>query len=197
MLAVTVDPIGFEAAQKALAGISNGYARVAKMAINKGLDKGRDIAIKGITKRYEMSHSEVRKGIQVERATINHLKGNLDINGDMQPVSKFPHKISFVQKSWGPKRQVIRVTIIRGKPKILKGAFKLPDGRIMERRQYERLPIWPVSTIGIAHMAGQSEISAATTKAMNTTIAQVLRTETEKALLKAGGKKTAGGPTKT
>jgi hypothetical protein len=189
MIVMAVVPVGFKEAEKMLSGISKGYPKVAREAINKGLEKGKKTAVEAITKRYVMSTDKVKGGIHINKASLSKLAGNLDINGEMQPITKFPNRVSYVRGSWGPSRQVIRVTIIRGKPKILKGAFKLPSGRIMERRQPDRFPIFPVSTIGIAHMAGQKEVAAAIEKDMNTVMARTIKKNTEVALQKAGGKK--------
>ena len=51
--------------------------------------------------------------------------------------------------------------IINGKAKVIKGAFMLNDGRVMERRQPDRTPIFPVSTIGVPQMIKQIGIGKA------------------------------------
>jgi hypothetical protein len=181
MLLMGVVPLGFKEAEKALEGIKNGYPRAAKNAINVGLQKGKDTAVEAITHRYVMSNSKVKQGIKVEKASLNNLKGNLDINGEMQRIDQFRPKIRYIRGSRGPKRQLVSVTIIRGQTKVVKGAFKIPDGRVMERRQKDRFPIFPVSTIGIAHMAGHHEVAPKIQKAINSTISSQLNSNVKKA----------------
>jgi hypothetical protein len=182
MLVMGVIPLGFKEAEKRLEGIKNGYPRAAKDAINKGLQVGKDTAIDAITHRYVMSDSKVKQGIKIERATLNDLKGNLDINGEMQRIDKFHPRIRYIRGSRGPRRQLVSVTIIRGHTKVVKGAFKIPDGRIMERRQKDRFPIFPVSTIGIAHMAGHHSVAPVIQKAINSTINTQLNHNVEQVL---------------
>lgn len=182
MFVMGVIPLGFKEAEKALEGIVNGYPKALRDAINQGLQKGKDTAVETITHRYVMPDYKVKRGIKVEKATLNHLKGDLDISGEMQSIGLFKPRIRYIRGSRGPKRQVVSVTIIRGQTKVVKGAFMTPGKRIMERRQKDRFPIFPVSTIGIAHMAGYHEIAPKIQKAINLTISSQLTQNVERAL---------------
>lgn len=182
MLVMGVVPIGFKEAEKRLEGIKNGYPRAMRDAINRGLQRGKDTAVEAITHRYVMSNTQVKQGIKVNRASMNDLKGNLDIKGEMQRIDKFHPKIRYIRGSRGPRRQLVSVTIIRGQTKVVRGAFKIPNGRIMERRQKDRFPIFPVSTIGIAHMAGHHQVAPVIQKAINSTINTQLKHNVEQVL---------------
>jgi hypothetical protein len=182
MLVMGLVPLGFKEAEKMLKGIRNGYPRAMRDAINRGLQEGKNAAVEAITHRYVMSDSKVKQGIKVNKASLNDLKGNLDIKGEMQRIDQFHPRISYIRGSRGPRRQVVRVTIIRGQTKVVRGAFRIPDKRIMERRQSSRFPIFPVSTIGIAHMAGHHRVAPVIQKAINSTINTQLKHNVEQVL---------------
>lgn len=159
MLEVKIVPEGFKEAQKALEGVKMGFPKAAQEAISRGLLAGQTAAAKGIAARYTITSTEVKNNINIKNASWTNLEGHLNISGAMLPLGTFKISVGHVKLSRGPKRQVISATIRKGAKTVVKGAFQLPSGRVMERRQTEKYPIWPVSTISVAHMAGQTEVA--------------------------------------
>lgn len=161
MLDIKIVPEGFKEALKALENVKMGFPKAAGDAINRGLLAGQTAAAKGIAARYTITSTAVKDNITLKKASWTNLEGHLNISGAMLPLGTFKISVGHVKLSRGPRRQVISATIRKGAKVLVKGAFQLPSGRIMERRQPDKFPIWPVSTISVAHMAGQKEVGQA------------------------------------
>jgi minor tail protein Z (GPZ) len=183
MLKVEVSPAGFKEAEKALAGIKDGYKKAASEAINRGLLAGRTAAAKNIAARYNITSSEVKDHIVTKNASWSRIEGSLNVSGKMLNVSKFKLSIGSVVTPVG-KRQVVSATIIKGNKVVLPGAFVTPKGSVMSRRQDSRFPIFPMSTISVAHMSGEKEISKAIQDALNQSTQDRLKHNIEYALQK-------------
>jgi hypothetical protein len=180
-LIMAVVPLGFKEAEKALQGIQDGYPKAASEAINRGLLAGRTAAAKAIAGRYAIKSADVKGQIETKNATWQHLQGDMTVSGKMLNVGTFRFGVRKVKTAKGT-RQMVTATIIKGNKVILKNAFVTKAGKIMERRQPEKYPIFPVSTISIAHMSGQSEVSDAIQKAMNETTNSRLQHNVNRAL---------------
>lgn len=157
--AFAIIPIGFDVAERALTNVKNGAPKAITEAINRGLTTGRKTADQLIRARYNISSAAVKSEIVIKKATWGAMSGELDAKGPMLPVSQFSPSVRrkrIVRR--GPSAQFVSVTIIRGSRKLIPGAFMV-GSRVMERRQPERYPIFPVSTIGIPFMVGQQGIS--------------------------------------
>jgi hypothetical protein len=95
--------------------------------------------------------------LKVNKASAGNLTGSLQGSGGMLPVSQFSPSEEG--------NRVVSVSIKRGSRKPImpsgvgRGAFMTGDGRVMERRQDSKYPIFPVSTIGIPQMLGSKAIS--------------------------------------
>ena len=161
-VALTVDAIGFAEAEKALAGIPKAFPRAAAEAINRGLVSGRKVASQRIRTRYNIKAATLKgQGMALKKASWGKLSGELGSRGPMLPVSLFSPSARMrrvVRR--GARRQFITVAIIKGHRRLIKGGF-MPGkgGKVFERRQEDRLPIFPVSTIGVPFMIGQKRIS--------------------------------------
>lgn len=142
-------------------------------SINVGLDQGKPMAEGLITGRYNVGSPN----LEVKRASAGNLSGSLKGSGGMKPVSEFSPSVS---------GKVVSVSILRGSRRPIvpgsrgpgvSGAFMV-GGRVMERRQPERYPIYPVMTIGIPQMLGSKAVSNpardAMTKAMQDDLARRL-----------------------
>jgi Prophage minor tail protein Z (GPZ) len=176
-------PVGFKEAEIALKGIKDGYPKAAAEAINRGLLAGRTAAAKNISARYAITSAAVKNNFTTQNATWSKLEGHLVATGPMLPVGTFKVSVKKVKRGGsGPARDVVSVTIIKGQKKVIRGAFMLPNGRVMERRQPERFPIFPVSTIGVSQMASQKTVSEETQKAMNETTQARLKHNVDYAL---------------
>jgi Prophage minor tail protein Z (GPZ) len=162
-LLLGVAPVGFKEAEKALEGIKNAYPKAVSDAINRGLLAGRTEAAQAISARYDITSANVKEGFEMDKATWNKLEGSLTAKGPMMKVSAFHTNVKKDDKG----RSVVYATIVKGKKKLVKNAFLLSGGRIMERRQPGKYPIFPVMTIGIPQMASQNEIAAKIQEAIN------------------------------
>jgi Prophage minor tail protein Z (GPZ) len=190
VLKIAIVPKGFEEAAKMLENIDKGFPKAAAEAINRGLIAGRKVATKGITGRYNIRSSDVKgEGMYIAKASWGNIKGALESKGSMLPVSLFSPAARFSNIN-GSKRQLVKVTIIKGNRKLVKGAFMTKSGRVMERRQKSRYPIFPVSTIGVPFMLGQLGISSNVQKTIETVTAARLEHNVE-LFLSEGGRKIA------
>lgn len=162
-ITIAIKPEGFKEAERALAGIKNGFPKAAARAINDGVKAGRTLAVKMIRQRYNIKAADLKeRGMKMHKATGNNLSGALSATGPMLPVALFKAKKKMKASSRGGRRyQYVTAAIIKGKAKLIKGAFMLDDGRVMERRQPDRTPIFPVSTIGVPQMIKQIAIGKA------------------------------------
>ena len=161
-VALHIETVGFAEAERMLAGIPKAFPRAAAEAINRGLIAGRKVAVQGIRARYNIKAAALKgEGMKVKKASWGKLEGELGSRGQMLPVSLFSPSARMrrvVRR--GPRRQFIKVAIIKGHRRLIRGGF-LPGkgGKVFERRQQDRLPIFPVSTIGVPFMIGQKQIS--------------------------------------
>ena len=185
-VALSIKAEGFKEAELALAGIKGAYPTVAARAINRALVTGRKVIAQAVGARYNIKSADVKNKITDHKATKGHLGGELEIKGGMLPITLF--KPSGGQVTKGGKRRPIKAAIIKGRTKVIGGAFKIPGGKIMERRQEERLPIFPVSTIGVPFMAGQTGVAAKVETEMARTAAERLKHETNRLLEQKGFK---------
>jgi minor tail protein Z (GPZ) len=181
-LAVSIVPQGFKEAEHALAGIKNEFPNAAAKAINRGLIAGRKVASKAVQAQYKIKAADFKQNLVLQKASKGHLVGLLDASGAMLPISLFPHSVRRAGKS---RRQFIRVAIKKGKSKLIKGAFVIPGGQIMERRQPTRIPIFPVFTIGVAQMVGSRQVSDDIRKEMDKATASTLAHEVKFRLARA------------
>ena len=187
-VAITIEPKGFKEAAAALAGIKNGFPRAAAAAINRGLLAGRTTAVKGIGSRYNITAAATKGQLTLQKASAGNLSGSLEAKGPMLPVSLFKPTVRLKRTSRrGPRAQYISVAIIKGAKKLIKGAFKA-KGRIFERRQPDRTPLFLVSTIGIPFMLGQLGIGTATRERMEQVMAERLAHEVNRRLTAGGAK---------
>lgn len=150
-LNLTIVPKGFAEADKALQGIKGAFPKVISESINYGLRSGSTMAAKSVTARYNIASAAIKgEGLKVQKANHSNLSGFLKARGPMLPVSLFKPKVTRLKKLGG--RQRVTAAIIRKQGKVIKGAFAILGNKIFERRQPDRLPIWPVMTIGIPYM---------------------------------------------
>lgn len=176
-VALHIDVVGFKEAEKMLAGIPKAFPRAAAEAINRGLIAGRKVATQGIRARYNIKAAALKgEGMKLKKASWGKLEGELGSRGQMLPVSLFSPsaRVRRVVRR-GPRRQFITVAIIKGHRRLIKGGF-MPGkgGKVFERRQEDRLPIFPVSTIGVPFMIGQKQISVRAQEAIARTTQQRL-----------------------
>jgi hypothetical protein len=156
-LALAIVPQGFEEAARLLKGIKNGFPKAASEAINRGLIAGRKVAAMGIRQRYNIKSGDVKgKGMVIKRSTAATVSGTLEASGPMLPVALFAPRT----KAAKGKRRTVSVMIIKGRRKVIKGAFMTPAGKVKERRQPDRYPIFTVSTIGVPFMVSYQGISS-------------------------------------
>jgi hypothetical protein len=155
MIGITIDAKEVIAALKKCQKLSKNLRKIVAEGINKGVDKGKPDAEGMIAARYNVGAPE----LGIKHASAGDLKGYLQGSGGMKHVSEF------APSSDG---QTVSVEIIRGnrrpigpgsKGPGISGAFIVGGGRVMERRQPEKYPIFPVMTIGIPQMLYYKGIS--------------------------------------
>jgi hypothetical protein len=161
-VALNIEPVGFKEAERLLAGIPKAFPRAAAEAINRGLVAGRKEASKEIRQRYNIKAAALKgEGMALKKASWGKLAGALQSKGSMLPISLFAPRVRIrrvVRR--GPRRQFVTVAVIKGHRRLVKGGF-MPGkgGKIFQRRQQDRLPIFPVSVIGVPFMIGSRGIS--------------------------------------
>jgi Prophage minor tail protein Z (GPZ) len=189
-ISIDIVPKGFKEAQRALKGVRDGYPKAASRAINKGLLAGRTMAAKLIRARYNLKSSVIKEhGLQIKKASTGHVGGELKIKGRMLPLMLFSPKVTVKRTDRrGPRRQFVRAAIIRGSTKAIGGAF-VAKGKVMTRKQPERMPIWPVLTISVAHMLGSLGISKQVEKRISEVTNRELWHNVERMLMASGAKK--------
>jgi hypothetical protein len=185
-VALSIKAEGFKEAELALAGINGAYPAVAARAINRSLVTGRKVIAQAIGARYNIKAADVKNNIDDHKASKSNLAGELEIRGEMLPITLFKPSGGQVLKSG--KRKAIKAAVRRNASKEIRSAFRVPGGKIMERRQDDRLPIFPVSTISVAHMAGQTGVSEKVETEMVRTAADRLKHETNRMLEQKGFK---------
>ena len=152
-----------------LAGIPRACPRAAAEAINRGLIAGRKVASQEIRQRYNIKAAALKgEGMKLQKASWGKLAGALQSKGQMLPISLFSPsaRVRRIVRR-GPRRQFITVAVIKGHRRLVKGGF-MPGkgGKFFKRRQEDRLPIFPVSTIGVPFMIGYKRIAAQVQEAM-------------------------------
>jgi hypothetical protein len=190
LLATNITTVGFKEAEKALSSFPKAFPRAATNAINRGLKSGQTLAARTINQNYNMGVGQAKGKIAIKKASYDKLAGALDCKGTMLPLHEFHPSVLMrrarvpgQRRGTGPYRQLVRVNIVRGPKKLVPGAFQIPDGRIMERRQQEKYPIYPVSGIGVTHMLGalrvgdpvSKQVAEMTQKRLNEQVASLLR----------------------
>jgi Prophage minor tail protein Z (GPZ) len=170
-VAFTISTHGFKEAERALAGIPKGFPKAAADAINRGLIAGRELASSKIYGTYNIGKGSAKGGLTMKKASWGNLSGSLEARGSMLPIQTFKPTVSRRRtgggggrRAFGAYQQRVTVAVLRGGKKLIgpkggtSGAFQIPDGRIMERRQSSKYPIFPVSAIGIPHMLGALKV---------------------------------------
>lgn len=131
--------------------------KVAKPSFKKGLSRsataGKTLGAKLITQNYKISSARVKRDIEIKRA------------GDSLQLIFAGGVINLVNFNPSQNKQGVRVTIKRGSPKIIKGAFKA--GKFIAirgtraagfHRNSPRLPITALSTLSVGTMAGSENV---------------------------------------
>jgi hypothetical protein len=173
-VALSITPIGLKEAEKILNAANRSFPKVARDAILRSLKHGRTVADRSIRERYAIKQGDVLKQIKVEME--GNLEGTLESKGPMLPVSMFSPKQR--KKRGSP----VTVEILKGRRKELQGPRFMKGAKVMERRQAERYPIFPVSTAGIPLMTSAPEVSKKILSSMQKYAAARLEANVQRAL---------------
>lgn len=185
---IAIVPQGFEDAAKQLRKIDGAFPEAAAEAINRGLISGRTVAVKSIRGRYAIKASDLKEaGMKIKRASWQRVEGSLNAKGTMLPVSLFSAK-SKVRRVGGKRKVFVFAKIIKGPQKLVKGAFMTRPGKVMERRQNARYPIFPVSTIGVPYMVRQRKISGTVQETITEATAKRLTHNVNRMLARAAAR---------
>lgn len=166
MLQIKIDAAQLVMEGKKIGSLADKFPKEITASINKALVAGKKHATELIKTTYNVKSApiKVNKGGMV---------GSIESDGPMKSVKVMSPE---------PVGKGVSVEIIRGSRKVVgvsgkgMGAFRLPDGRIMERRQAARFPIYPVSTIGIPQMLGSHKVADPTQKEMEEVVLHELET---------------------
>jgi hypothetical protein len=154
MIALKIDASDLIKVGNQLAKVSRDMPKYTAASINKGIDQGKPMAEGLISGRYNIG----TPSLATKHASAGNLEGSIVGSGGMLPVSQFSPSES---------GKVVSVEIIKGSRKVISSSSRGPGisgafmagGRVMERRQAEKYPIFPVSTIGIPQMLGSKAVS--------------------------------------
>lgn len=196
-MVLTVRPEGFKEVELRLMGVSKGAPKAISEAINRGLLAGRTYAVKRIRERYNATAAGLKGGLDIKKASWTAMGGALVAKGSMLPVSIFSPSVKggrTTKKGYIAKS--ISVMIIRGNRRVISptsrgpgisGAFMIPSGKVMERRQQSRYPISQVETIGIPYMFGKMEIFTSTQQKIDESTEKRLEHNINRLLSTGGG----------
>jgi len=153
-MAISVSVTGIEEVIEKLRTLPE---KVAKPSFKKGLARagssGKTLGAKLITTVYKVSSGRVKRDINVKKS------------GDSLQIIFAGGVINLVNFNPSQNKTGIRVTIKRGSPKIIKGAFKA--GKFIAirgtrsagfHRNSPRLPITALSTVSVGTMAGNEGV---------------------------------------
>lgn len=160
-------------------------------AVNKTIDQGRTRMVRGISREFNISATDVRQRLSVKRASKRRgfyaIEGAL-VGGDgrkraMNIIRFVERSVTLTEARWREKagtRKLLFVKVKRtGPAKALRGAFIANKGRtVFHRRGKERLPIDPVQVIDVPQMFNTKRINSEVTAHMRTVFPTILRRET-------------------
>jgi hypothetical protein len=165
---VGVKAIGFKEAKKALGGMAGIFAYANNYGVNQALRAGRTLATKAIGARYNLTAPAIKKEIEEKKAKKG--RGALEAKGPMIPLEKFNPSVKerrISRRRGARKAQFLKVKIRRGGgAKLVPGAFKA-KGKVFERRQPKRVPLFSVSAIGVPFMLGSDKVGEQVRKRMD------------------------------
>jgi hypothetical protein len=167
MISFTIDASDMRRKMAKVIKFTQDFPKKTAASINKGLTEGKTFATKEITGIYNVGGGSVN--IVVHKASAGSLTGDIDGKGGHRHVSEFSPSVS---------GKVVSATIIRGSSKAITSSSRGPGvsgafmvgGRVMERRQAERYPIFPVMTIGTPEMLGSHKVADPTQEYMGQVI---------------------------
>lgn len=159
MIAIEIKPVGMKEAARKLKGIKGGLRKAVSKSINAALMAGRTESSQLIRKQYNIKAARIKEDFTMDKSGPARLEGALVAKGPMLPLAAFNPRVK-LEKAGKMQRshQHVYAVITKGKSKLIKGAFKVPSGNFMERRQPEREPIFPVSVIGVPIMVAAKKI---------------------------------------
>jgi hypothetical protein len=174
MVKLKIDARDFTKGRQKFAKMEKDIPKHVADSINKSLDVGKPQAEGAIASRYNVGNVSLK----VNKASAGKLQGSLEGTGGMKRVEEFNPSMAY--DPYG--HQIVSVSIKAGsRNPILPssrglgfGAFMTHDGRVMERRQDARYPIFPVMTIGIPQMLGSKAVSNPVRDTMGNTVTKEL-----------------------
>ncbi|HXB10663.1 MAG TPA: hypothetical protein VNZ45_01650 [Bacteroidia bacterium] len=155
MIKFSIDDSQFRSVMEKVVQLGGNMNKHLATSLNKSFEAGRPIAEGAITERYNVT----KPNLEIDKASAGNLTGGIRASGGMKKVEEFSP-----QEGDGG---VVSVMIIRGQRKPIlptsrgagRGAFIVRGGRVMQRKQDEQYPIYPVMTIGYPQMLGSRAVS--------------------------------------
>ncbi len=198
-LQISADFKGVQSALNALPGEIR--QRVLASAINKTMDQARTAMTREITREFAIPARLVRERLQVRR--VSPRTDTLDMEGSLSAGNgqrRGMNLIHFLRQSSAAKVQArkrgktgqlsqLQFKIKRNGPaKMVRGAFVGNDGRtVFIRTSSTRLPIKPVTTVGVEQMFNQRAINRTVTRVVVDRFPEIFRREAAYYLSKFNG----------
>lgn len=151
-----------------LRAIPGATEKAAAAALTRAAAVGRDTAIASILGRYAAKTSDVRAAVSTRAARPENLTAEIIARSSSIPLGYFPHTPTEIGTG-GRGRPTLRVEVLRGSMRDVRGAFVAPIGgkpRIMIRTggssSSGRAQIKPVQAVPIAVMMNHESVREAT-----------------------------------
>jgi hypothetical protein len=133
-----------------------GYRKVILRSLIKVADQAETLGNRLVRETYNISRSEVDKGIHVTPASISNLRVNINVRGRHLP------RIMFAPNQKVGRKGGVILRIKKGGRSLAKNAFitQMGGGHIgvFKRKGKSRLPIGETFTISVAEMFGSNRI---------------------------------------
>lgn len=159
---ITVDEKQIERAEELLKNIPDGVSKAIVNAINRAAEGARTDAVKKARERYHVKAKDIRKTIEIERATYENQAAIVRAEGSPLALSKF--KITPSKPPQKRRKKPVIARVIRGEGGPIPGAFvaRMKSGHIgvFKRAGKSRLPITQLFGPSVPQMLGYETVTA-------------------------------------
>ena len=122
-VSIKIDGGAIDRAREMLSSVPGGVGKILPRAVNRALSAGRTQVSKSVREKYTVAAAEVKKTLQVNRASQSNPSGEIVSKGMQLPLRDFKHSPTD-ESTTGSKRRKVRVTIAKGNTFNLERGFK-------------------------------------------------------------------------
>lgn len=140
-------------------------------SLNRTIEQARTQMVREITKRYTILAREVRESLRIRRASLSG--GTLRLEAFLESPSTKGRSRNLIHFRAKQVKDGVSVQIIKGAGrKVIRSAFIANKGKnkaggtVFVRTGKKRLPIEPVTTIGVPQMFNTQQVNAAVVQTM-------------------------------